>query len=309
MGWISYIRIVNVRDFDLNLIRALDALLAECSVSRAAVRLGLSQPAMSHALRRLRAALDDPLLIRVGTRMEPTPRALSLREPVAQALAGARRLLEPVRFEPATSRRRFVAMMPDLVASLIAPALTERVAREAPDVCVEIAPWRGAVLMTEDFLRSIDVVATNRGDAFPGFRRETLYRDRDVVAVRRGHPAGAALSRPEAFLEARHVAVVGRGEGSDQVDDWLATLGVRRRTALVAPSYLQALHIVAATDLVGFMPSRLVASLAGHLGLEAIEPPFDPGDDEQFLFYPATARRDPGAGWFRALLRAIVGQE
>lgn len=294
--------------FDLNLMRSLEALLSEQSVSRAAARLGLSQPAMSHALRRLRMALDDPILVRVGAKMELTPRGVSLRESVVQALRGVHRLLEPTRFDPATSRRRFVMMMPDLVASLIAPILTERVAREAPDVCVEITPWRGSMLMTEEFLRTIDVITTNRGDAFPGFRRQTLYRDRDVVVVRREHPLGAALGRPTAFLSARHVAIVGRGERSDQIDDWLATLGVRRRLALIAPSYLQALHIVAKTDLVAFVPSRLVASLTNSLGLRAIKPPFDPGIDEQFMFYPATAQRDPGSSWFRSVLLAIAGR-
>jgi DNA-binding transcriptional LysR family regulator len=307
MRWITYIHVMDVDRFDLNLLRALDALIAERAVGHAAARLGLSQPAMSHALRRLRTALDDPLLVRVGARMEATPRALSLREPVAQALAAARRLLEPSRFDPATSRRRFIVMMPDLVASLIAPALTERVAHDAPDVCVEITPWRGAMLMTEDFLNSVDAITTNRGDAFPGFHRQTLYRDRDVLAVRRRHPVGTRLSRLDVFLDARHVAVVGRGERADQIDDWLATLGVRRKTVLVAPSYLQALHIVAQTDLVAFVPGRLVASLAGPLALQAIRPPLDPGADEQFLFYPATAQRDPGSRWFRAMLAAVAG--
>jgi DNA-binding transcriptional LysR family regulator len=302
----NYIHRMNVEEFDLNLMRSLDALLSERAVGRAAVRLGLSQPAMSHALRRLRLALGDPLLVRAGAKMELTPRALALREPVTQALAGARRLFEPAHFDPAVSTRRFVAMMPDLVASLVAPALTERVAREAPDVSLEIAPWRGTMLLTEEFLQLVDAITTNRGDAFPGFHRRTLYRDSDVVVVRRDHPLGAKLSRPDVFLKARHVSVVGRGETADQVDDWLATLGVRRKTALIAPSYLQALHIVAKTDLVAFVPHRLASSLAHPLGLRAIKPPFDPGVDEQFLFYPATAQLDPGAKWFRSVLVDIA---
>jgi DNA-binding transcriptional LysR family regulator len=239
--------------------------------------------------------------------MELTPRALALREPVTQALASARRLLEPADFDPATSTRRFVLMMPDLVGSLVAPPLIERVALEAPHVCVEIAPWRGSMLMTEEFLRSVDAITTNRCGAFPGFHRQTLYRDSDVVVVRRDHPLGASLRRPDVFLKARHVAVVGRGETADQVDEWLATIGVRRKTALVAPSYLQALHIVAKTDLVAFVPSRLATSLGDRLDLRAINPPFDPGVDEQFLFYPATAQRDPGAAWFRSVLVDIAG--
>lgn len=293
---------MNVDRFDLNLLRALHALLAERAVGRAALRLGLSQSAMSHALRRLRALLDDPLLVRVGSRMELTPRALALCEPVDHALAVTRKLFEETEFDPATSQRRFTLMAPDLVVSLVAPTLTERVAREAPNVCVEITPWRGPALLTSEFVRSVDAVIVNVGDAFPGFHRRTLYRDRDVLAVRRGHPAGDRLGGLDTFLDARHIAVVGRGERGDQIDDWLATLGMRRRTSLVAPSYLQALHIAAETDLVAFAPRRLVDSLAGRLRLQAIKPPLDPGLDEQFLFYPATAQRDPGSRWFRSIL-------
>jgi DNA-binding transcriptional LysR family regulator len=302
MCWMDYILRMNVEHFDLNLLRVLDALLTEHAVGRAAVRLGLSQPAASHALRRLRNLLNDPLLVRVGSRMELTPRAFSLREPVDQALAAARKLFERTDFNPATSRRRFVLMAPDIVVSLIAPALTESVTREAPNVCVEITPWRGPNLMTEDFLRTLDAIVTNLGDSFPGLHRSTLYRDTDVLVVRRNHPVGKLLRKVDAFLGARHIAVVGGGGSSDQIDDWLATLGVRRNTAIVAPSYLQALHIAAETDLVAFVPSRLASLLVHRLKLMMVKPPFNPGIDEQFLFYPATAQRDRGSLWFRSLM-------
>jgi DNA-binding transcriptional LysR family regulator len=297
---------MNVDKFDLNLLRVLDALLAERSVSRAAVRLGLSQPATSHALRRLRVLLGDPVLVRVGAAMELTTRAVALREPTTQALAAARKLFEGTDFNPSTSRRRFVLMAPDLVVSLIASSLTECVAREAPDVCVEITPWRGPRLVTEDFLQSVDAIITNRGSDFQAMHRMILYRDSDVLAVRRGHPIGNRLRKLAAFVEARHVAVVGGGAASDQIDGWLSTMGIRRNTAIVAPSYLQALHIAAETDLVAFVPSRLATTMADRLRLKVVKPPLDPGIDEQFLFYPVTAQRDPGAIWFRRVLTDLT---
>jgi DNA-binding transcriptional LysR family regulator len=257
----NYIRDMNISDFDLNLLRVLDALLVERAVGRAAARINLSQPATSHALRRLRALLDDPLLVRVGSKMELTPRALQLREPVSQALAATRRLFEGTEFDPSTSERQFMLMAPDLFVSLIAPRLIDRVARQAPNVCVVITPWRGASLITEEFLRSCDAIITNRPEAFPGFHRRTLYEDTDVLAVRRNHPEANRLSRLRTFLEARHIAVVGRGGAPDQIDDWLAAQGIRRKTTLVAPSYLQALQIAAETDLVAFVPRRLVVAL------------------------------------------------
>lgn len=124
-----------------------------------------------------------------------------------------------------------------------------------------------------------------------------------MLAVRRGHPVGSKLSTPKAFLAARHIAIVGRGNSSDQIDDWLATLGVERRSGIIVPSYLQALHIAAETDLVAFVPRRLVDALAERLQLLAIRPPFDPGIDEQFLFYPAAAQHDPASVWFRSVLK------
>jgi DNA-binding transcriptional LysR family regulator len=238
--------------------------------------------------------------------MQLTPRALALREPVEEALAAARKLFDGTEFNPATSHRRFTLMAPDLVVSLIAPALTERIAREATNVCVEITPWRGPTLITEDFLGSLDAIIVNLGDGFSGFHRRALYRDADLLAVRRGHAVGQGLGEMDAFLAARHIAVVGRGEPGDQIDNWLATQGIRRNTTLVAPSYLQALHIAAETDLVAFVPGRLVSSLAQRLDLMAVKPPIDPGIDEQFLFYPVTAQRDPGARWFRSILIDIA---
>ena len=136
------------------------------------------------------------------------------------------RLFEGTKFDPATSRRRFVLMASDIVVSLVAPLLTERVRRAAPQVSLEIVPWRGHNLLTEEFLRSVDAVTSNRGAAFPGFRRQTLYKDRDVLAVRRGHPVGSKLGTPKAFLAARHIAIVGvaippiRSTSGSQLSEW-----------------------------------------------------------------------------------------
>lgn len=305
----NYIRAMDLSRIDLNLLKVLDALLAEESVSRAATRLGLSQPAVSHALRRLRESFDDALLVRVGTRMEPTPRALALSAPLAAALAAVEAVFREEPFEPGSSSRRFVLMTPDLAVSLIAPPLMERLDREAPGIRVDVVPWRGPSLMTPAFQRSLDAVVVNRGDAFPGFHRRTLYRDSDILAARRGHPAARRLGSRDGFLAARHVAVVGQGEAADQIDLWLESLDIERRVALVVPSYLQALHVAAASDLVAFVPTRLVTATAARLGLEAVTPLFDPGTDEQFLFYPATAERDPASRWFRNLLLEVCRRD
>ena len=292
---------MNLAALDLNLLVALDALLLEANVSRAAMRIGLSQPAASHALQRLRDMLGDPLLVRVGARMELTPRAQALRGPLAQALDQVRGLFIPDDFDAMRSERRFRLMMPDLAVELLVPPLMEKITALAPNVQLDIVPWRGSAIFTAEFARTIDLVISI-GDAFKGFHRQLLYTDRDALAVRRGHAIGAKLKRRDVFLNARHVAVVIRGQNADLIDGWLRTKGLERRIALVVPGYIEALHIVARTDLVAFVPSRLIAALAEPLSLTAVTPPLDPGIDEQFLFYPTRAQFDPGSIWLRKLM-------
>lgn len=301
----SYIHAMNLSALDLNLLVALDALVSEAHVGRAAVRIGLSQPATSHALRRLREIINDPLLVRVGPRMELTPRAQALRVPLALTLDHVRGLFEAEGFHPATSTRHFRLMMPDLVVDSVMPPLVERIGAQAPGVRLDITPWRGPQIMTPDFARSIDLVIACTGEAFPGFHRQRLYADTDAIAVRRGQPHAARLKRLEGFLQARHVAVVGPGEREDMIDTWLADQGLERRVVLVVPSYLQAMRMAARTDLVAFVPGRLIAALGDAFALQAVAPPIAPGMDEQFMFHPTWAHVDPGSMWLRKLVIGI----
>jgi len=294
---------MNLAALDLNLLVALDALLLEANVSRAAMRIGLSQPAASHALQRLREVLGDPLLVRTGARMELTPRAQGLRGPLAQALDQVRGLFIPDGFDALSSERRFRLMMPDLAVELLVPPLMEKVTKAAPNVTIDVVPWRGPAIFTAEFARTIDLVISI-GDAFRGFHRQLLYTDRDALAVRRGHPVGTKLSRRDALLKARHVAVIIRGQSEDLIDSWLRAKGIERRIALVVPGYIEALHVTARTDLVAFVPRRLIGALSKQLSLITVTPPLDPGIDEQFMFYPTRAQFDPGSIWLRNLMLA-----
>ena len=292
---------MNLTSLDLNLLVALDALLREANVSRAAMRIGLSQPAASHALQRLRDLIGDPLLVRNGARMELTPRALALRVPLAQALDQVKALFVPDAFDPARSERQFRLMMPDLAVELLMPRFMEKITRAAPNVRIDVVPWRGPAIFAPDFARTIDMVISI-GNAFNGFHRQHLYTDRDALAVRRGHPAGNKLRKREAFLAARHVAVIIRGNNEDLIDTWLRSKGIERGIALVVPGYIEALHVTARTDLVAFVPRRLIAALARQLSLATIEPPLDPGVDEQYMFYPTRAQMDPASIGLRRLM-------
>ncbi|MEY9302300.1 DNA-binding transcriptional LysR family regulator [Bradyrhizobium elkanii] len=296
-----YIHPMNLNSVDLNLLVALDALLREANVSRAAMRLNLSQPATSHALQRLRDLIGDPLLVRNGARMELTPRAQALRSPLANALDQVRALFVSDDFDAARSDRHFRLMMPDLAVELLMPPLMEKVTLIAPNVTIDVVPWRGPAIFTPEFARTIDLVISI-GDSFKGFHRQRLYTDSDALAVRRGHGVGTKLKKREAFLAARHVAVIIRGQNEDLIDTWLRAKGIERRIALVVPGYIEALHVTARTDLVAFVPRRLISALSKQLSLMTVTPPLDPGIDEQHMFYPTRAQMDPGSLWLRKLM-------
>jgi DNA-binding transcriptional LysR family regulator len=299
---------VNLSSMDLNLLVALDALLSETHVGRAARKIGRSQPATSHALKRLRDLLSDPLLVRVGSRMELTPRAIGLREPLAETLQRVQSLLVANSFEPGSSSRRFSVMMQDHVAHLLVPALVNRVHSSAPGVRLDALPWQSPASARLERLRSIDLFISCTTNEMAGFQRETLFTDTEVTVARKGYGSGSRMNSLKAFLNARHVAVVGRGLTEDPVDTWLRREGLARKIVLRVPSYVQALQAVAQSDLVAFIPKRLADSLAQPLSLDVLPPPLDPGEYQEGLFYPRRAFQDPASIWLRKLVLEIGKQ-
>jgi DNA-binding transcriptional LysR family regulator len=189
-------------------------------------------------------------------------------------------------------------MMPDLAVELLMPPLMAKITKQAPNVRIDVVPWRGPAIFTAEFARTIDMVISI-GNAFTGFHRQRLYTDSDALAVRRGHPIGARLKRPDVFLDARHVAVVIRGQSEDLIDIWLRPKGIERKIALVVPGYIEALHVTGA-----HRSRRLRAAPPDRRAVEAIIA--DNGGatarsriDEQFMFYPTRAQMDPGSIWLR----------
>lgn len=299
---------MNLASVDLNLLVALDAFISEAHVGRAARKIGLSQPAASHALNRLRGLLGDPLLVRVGSRMQLTPRALSLRELLPEVLERVHGLLVEESFQPARSTRRFSVMMQDHIAHLIVPVLVNRVCSEAPNVGLHVLPWQSLGSIPPDRLRSIDLLISCSENEVAGFERETLYKDTEVTVVRKGYPWPSRLTNLDAFLKGRHVAVVGRGLIEDPVDTWLRHEKLRRHVVLRVPSYVQALQAVAQSDLVAFVPARLAQSLAAPLSLALLAPPIDPGEYQEHLFHPRRSAQDPASVWLRKLVLHIGEQ-
>ena len=297
---------MNLSAVDMNLLVLLEALLDEAHVRRAGERVGLSQPAASHALARLRDLFDDPLLVRVGTAMVRTPRAEALRKPVAQFVASAQAVLRMDDFDPQTSKRTFRFMLGDLVSHLIMPSLVARVARIAPGIRVVLIPWRGPALLTDRALAEIDFFVTSFNREFPGFSRSPLYEDKDALVVRAGHPGKRALSTVKGFQASQHVSVVGAGEDRDELDEWLDKVRLQRNVAVAAPSHLIALRIAAETDYVAFVPGRFAAAQKAELNLALVKPPIDPGIDILNLMTPVKSASDKGTLWMKSQVEVVA---
>ncbi len=291
----------NVRAFDLNLLVALDALLEERSVTRAARRVGLSQPAMSHALARLRAELDDPLLVRAGRGMMATPRAERLRAPTRAVLGAIARLLaDEGGFEAATSTRTFALTCPDLLAPLL-PDLLAAMSREAPRVRLEVHPPPGPDLAQHGDL------ALGRGPVEgAGLVGRTLGRVRWVVVGRRGHPALRGRMTVAKWTRYPHVQIRTGDLRSSVVDRALERQGITRTVGLTVPSFLAAPEVVARTDYLFTAVEELVAPLVDRLGLEAKRPPVPIPDTPVAASWHERVHGDPGQRWFREVVMRVI---
>jgi DNA-binding transcriptional LysR family regulator len=297
---------MNLASLDLNLLVALDALLKEESVSRAGDRIALSQPAMSHALNKLRNALGDPVLVRVGGRMQLTLRAQALRRPVEEALDRVREIFVSDAFDPATSTRLFRVCMSDYASNLLLPALWKRLQKAAPTVTVKVLPWKGRLRDSPEEGEIPDVAVACQTRDLPGFYRQRLFTDRDVCVIRADHALSGKKLRLKDFLGALHVAVEAVEFIADPVDTWLQELRHARKVAVTVPHYMDALHLVARTEMICVVPERLALAYAGRLNLTTREVPLDVGTFDEFLLHPSRTHADPGCTWFRSL---IVGLE
>lgn len=295
---------VNLSQLDLNLLLALDALLTERNVTRAAARLGRTQPATSHALARLREALGDPILVREGRGMTPTPRALAMQEPLARALAELGRILsEEGAFDAARSERRFGLVCPDLLAAFL-PELLGDMTRAAPRVSLEVrAPFGD----TAAALEGADLALAPATLDVAGLVRRGLGRVSWAVLARRDHPGVRARLTAKRWCAYPHVQIRARpGETPSFVDVALQQAGLERRIGLHVPSFLVAPEVVSRTDLFFTAPAELVRPLAERLGLAMHRPPIAIPDIPVAAYWPERLHADAGHRWFRDRVAAHV---
>lgn len=298
---------MNLASIDLNLLVALQALLEEESVGCAARRIGLSQPATSHALQRLRKLLDDDLMVRVGNRMQRTARAESLRRPVQDVLERVGAMLVNEAFEPSASSRTFRLFIADNAMDLLLPALLAKLRKLAPGVRIDLHSWPAREKDPVELARNVEAAIACVPEAFPGFYCQRLFTDRDMCVFRCRHPRANRLRNEKIFLETGHVAVSVRGSGEDPVDTWLKAESRKRNIVITVPHYLQALHAVARSDLIAVIPERLIRAYAAPLHLKWCPVPLDAGTFDEFLLHPARTHADPGCVWFRGILKEIGG--
>ncbi|MFF7730103.1 LysR family transcriptional regulator [Streptomyces sp. NPDC008001] len=291
---------------DLNLIVALDALLTEESVTAAADRLGLSGPAMSRALGRIRRALGDPVLVRAGRHMVPTPRALAMRAEVRRVLADARSLFAPsAPCDPAALERAFTLSAHDSQVMAFGAPLLGRAAREAPGVTLRfLAEGAAGVPSLRDGALDLEIGVIDRNE--PEIRVEPLTKDRMVGVARPGHPLLDGPVTLRRYAAASHLVDSRRGRLSGPVDEALAAHGLRRRVAGTAPTFASALFVIAGSDAVGLVSERIGRPAAAALGLVTFEVPLDlPALAISMAWHPRHDA-DNAHRWLRGIVRDTV---
>ncbi|MFB7873737.1 LysR substrate-binding domain-containing protein [Nocardia sp. NPDC056064] len=261
---------MSLSNIDLNLLVALDALLEEGSVNGAAARLHLSGPAMSRTLGRIRIALADPILVRTGRSMTPTPRAVAIRSEVRELVERVGLLFAPVaEIEPSTLVREFAIQIDEALVAVFGGELLAAVARTAPGVSLR---FLGEGAVTEGGLRggAVDLEVGQITGAAPEVLVEPLFADRIVAIVRPGHRLADGAPTVRDFAAADHLSTSRRGRRAGPIDAALAELGLRRRVVASAPNFTAGLFLVRDSDLVGVAGERAHRGLLASLGLVSV---------------------------------------
>ena len=289
---------------DLNLLVALDVLLTEGSVARAARRLRLSPSATSRALARLRRTTGDPLLVRAGRGLVPTPRALELREGVGQLVQEAEAVLGPAeRPDLGKLIRSFTLRTSDGFVENFGPALIARVDAEAPGVrlrFVQKTDGGSASLRDGDVDLETGVIGKVTG---PEVRAQALFRDRFIGVVRRGHPLSRGKMSPARYAGGRHVHVSRRGLDTGLVDEALQPLGLERQIVTIVTGFATALALARTTDLIATVPERHTGNLRAGMHSFGL-PVVTPGITVSLLWHPRLDA-DPAHRWLRACVREV----
>ena len=308
--------IIDAMDFrgvDLNLLVCLRVLLTERHVTRSAEKLGITQPAMSASLARLRALFHDQLLVRGPKGLMLTPRAKQVLEQLNQVMAGIEQLVVvPAGFVAETSQRTFNLVCSDFIELILLPSLMAALASEAPNLQIVFrAPWAPTVSAAADRKASgeVDLGVGYMPDAPKELIKRTVFHDSLVCVARRGHPlVGDGNLSLDRYIELRHVQVLPGGGPmyAGPIDTALAAMGLVRKVALWEPTFLVSAHVVARTDLISTVPRRLAAHVAQALPIAIYDLPLPLPELEFAMFWHARSQDDPGHKWLRERVAALL---
>ena len=292
------------------LLMVFDALMTERNVTRAAARLHLSQPALSHALGRLRSALGDELFVRVARGVAPTPRALELAPLAKDALSRLELLFAaPQRFVPATANARLTIASTEFFEHLVLPQLLPRLRREAPGLVLRSRSTQGRLPKEEMERGECDLaIAGFFGDLPEGFYQQTLFADDFVCVLRKGHPQVGKTLSLKTYLELDHLLISMQGDLTGVVDVALEKQRRRRRVVAGISNFLTPGWIVAESELVLTAPRRLARLYQRHLAVQLHELPLEVPPIQVVQVWHERTHAGPLHRWFRRQLQQIVRQ-
>lgn len=291
----------DIRNLDLNLLKALDALLDERSVTRAAQRLALTQPAVSGMLTRLRESFNDPLFVRAQRGIVPTARAEQLAAPVKQLLGDVEAMLRPAAFEPAHASLTLTVASTDYALRAVVVPWLSAMRRRAPNIRVAVQPVDHQVLDAQLDRGDVDMALLTPETTSPGLHASHLFNERYVCVMRAEHPdasdSGLSLER---FCALDHVLVSSSGAAFKGVTDTvLARIGRTRRVVTSVSSFLVLPEILRVSDLIAVVPRRLAL---GQAGLISVEPPIEIPGFSKTLVWHERSHRDAALKWVRSVL-------
>jgi DNA-binding transcriptional LysR family regulator len=292
---------MSLRQLDLNLLKAFDALMDERNVTRAAARLALTQPAVSGILNRLRDSFDDPLFVRTQRGITPTPRALALTGPIKRVLADIDVLLQPADFDPANAQFTVSVAATDYALRAVVVPFIAALRPLAPGIKVAVRPVDDASLLERMERGELDMALLTPQTAPAELHCKNLFEERYVCVLRSDHPlAQSGELSLDQFCALDHGMVSLSGGGfHGATDDALARLGRQRRVMVSVPSFVMLLDVVRSSDLTALVPRRLLKDVQG---LTLIEPPLDVSGFSKILAWHARTHDDPGHRWARSLL-------
>jgi DNA-binding transcriptional LysR family regulator len=297
---------VNISSVNLNLLVAFMALFEELSVTGAARRAGVTQPAMSNTLAQLRALFGDTLFLRHRTGLTATARAKELAEPIRQGLALLQSALMGASFEPATSQRRFVLAASDYVELVLLPALLRRLVKEAPHVRLQLRPWGLHEVPPELARGEVDLMLGFYDKLPPHHCEQKLFEDEYVCVVRKRHPKVKDRLTLTRYLELSHVLVSARSDSPGSVDRALAALGKTRTIGARVSHFLTVPVLISQTDFVAALDRRVAEVFATPLALKLFPPPLELPKGTIGQVWHEQQHTDPAQRWLRQVVAEVA---